>query len=77
MSRFIKLTNVIVNTNYIHEIIIKPNKYYIMSKKLDGFELKFAGSGIGWINQQYEQIVVCETKDPIDYKIVSDWINKL
>lgn len=77
MSRFIRLTNFLLNTNDIHKIIIQPNKYYIMSKKLDGFNWSIAGSGIGWIHSSTSEIVVCETKDPIDYKIVSDWISKI
>jgi hypothetical protein len=66
-----------MNTNNIHKIIIKPGKYYFVSRTIDGFEWKFAGSGIGSINSRDSQeFEVCETKDPLDYKIVSDWISK-
>lgn len=50
MSRFIKLTNIVVNTNAIHKIIIEPTKYYIITKKMDGFSWRFAGSGMGSIS---------------------------
>jgi len=35
MSKFIKLTNILFNTNDIHKIVIQPNKYliHIVGKK--------------------------------------------
>jgi hypothetical protein len=78
MSRFIRLTNCILNTNTISKIIITPNKYRIMTKEIDGFEWKLAGSGIGNIcSKNTCEIEVCETQHPIDYKIVTDWISKI
>lgn len=76
MSKFIKLTNFLLNTNDIHKIVIQPNKYYIhiVGKKIDGFNW-----GIGWfgnISSYTSVIEVCETKHLIDYKIVSVWISK-
>jgi len=78
MSKFIKFTNFILNTNNIHKIVIKPNKYYIhiVSKNFDGFSWNFAGFGIGNISSYSAEIEVCETKHSIDYKILSDWIDK-
>ena len=78
MSRFIKLTNFLLNTNDIHKIIIQPNKYYIhiASKKINGFNWGIGGVGIGYISSCASEIEVCETKHSIDYKIVSDWISK-
>ena len=75
MSRFIKLTNFLLNTNDIHKIVIQPNKYYIhiVSKKIEGFNWGF---GIGSISSFTSEIEVCETKNSIDYKIVSNWISK-
>jgi hypothetical protein len=77
MSKFIKLTNLIVNTNCIHSIFIKPNKYYIhvVSNKFDGSTWNVAGFGIGNISSYNYEIEVCETKHPSNYKIVSDWID--
>lgn len=78
MSRFIKLTDCILNTNAIHKIIIQPNTYYIITKKIDGFEWKFAGSGIGSMSSNDKcEFTIREKEHPIDYKIVSDWISKL
>ena len=78
MSKFIKLTNLIINKNYIQSIFIKPNKYYIqvVSNKFDGSKWSVAGFGIGNISSHNYEIEVCETKHAIDYKILSDWIDK-
>jgi hypothetical protein len=78
MSKFIKLTNFILNSNEIHKIVIQPNKYYIhiMSKRIDGFNFSIFGFGIGKISSYSSEIEVCEKKHLIDYKIVSEWISK-
>ena len=77
MSKFIKLTNLVININYIHSIVIKPNKYYIniMSNKIDGSNFSVAGSGFGNISSHNYEIEVCETKHSSNYKIVSDFID--
>jgi len=80
MTRFIKLTDMLLNTNTINKILIKPNKYfiYINNKKFDGFLWLIGGSGFGNFTSlnNTTEIEVCETNHPIDYKIVSEWINK-
>ena len=78
MSKFIKLTNFLLNTNDIHKIVIQPNKYYIhfVSKKIDGFNWSIGGFGIGTISSYSSEIEVCEKKHSTDYKIVTDWISK-
>ena len=79
MSKFIKFTNVILNSNDIRKIIISPNKYCICisSRKLYGSGWTIGGFGTGDISSYSEEIEVCKTKDPIDYKILSDWIDKI
>lgn len=78
MSRFIKLSNALFNTNDIHKIVIQPNKYYIhiVNKKMDGFNLSIGGFGLGNISSYTDEIEVCETNHPTDYKIVTYWIDK-
>ena len=78
MSRFIKLTNCLYNTNDIHKIVIQPNKYliHIVSKKIDGFSWGIGGFGLGNLASYTSEIEVCKTKHPTDYKIVTDWIDK-
>ena len=78
MSRFIKLTNVLLNTNDIHKIVIQPNKYYIhiASKQINGFYWGIGSFGLGNISSHTSEFEVCKTKHPTDYKIVTNWINK-
>ena len=82
MSKFIKLTNMILNTKYIYKISIKPNKYYIYFKfnEINGFLWLFGGTGVGNISSYNAnantEIEVCETNHPIDYKIITEWIDK-
>jgi hypothetical protein len=77
MSKFIKLTNLIININYIQVIVIKPNKYYIniVSNKFDGSGWSLPGFGIGTISSYNSEIEICETKHSSDYKIVSGRCN--
>ena len=58
MSKFIKLTNLVININYIHSIVIKPNKYYIniMSNKFNGLQWTAAGFGVGSISSHNYEI---------------------
>jgi hypothetical protein len=76
MSKFIKLTNYMINTNYIHHIVIKPNKYniHVMSNKFDGLQWRVWASGNGNIYSYNSEFEICKTKNANDYKIVSDWI---
>ena len=78
MPRFIKLTNLLLNTNDIHRILISPNKYhiYIMCKKFEGSNFNIGPFGLGNISSYTTEIEVCETNHSVDYKIVSDWIKR-
>ena len=72
MSRFLKLTNFLVNVNQIRLIEITPDKYKI---SLIGSELKgFFMFGSGGFNSVNDVIDVCKKEDIADYKIVSDWL---
>ncbi len=73
MPNFIKFTSLILNINYIQSIIIKPNKYYIniVINKFEESKLFATGNVVSYNSK----IEVCETKNSIDYKILSDWIN--
>lgn len=78
MSKFLKLANIILNTNHIHSIAVKPNKYYIriMTNRLNGGNFSIAGFGLGSITSHNSEIQVCATTQPYDYKIVTEWIAK-
>lgn len=77
MSKFIKLTNIILNTNDLHSIIVRPNKYYInfASNIFDGSCWCFSKCGV--FSSNTYQIEVCKNTHPNDYKLVSDWIDKI
>jgi len=78
MSKFIKLTNMLINTNDINKILIEPNKYFIytISKKNDGFVWAFAGFGFGALSSHTDLIEVCKTNHAIDYEILTEWMNE-
>jgi hypothetical protein len=67
MARFLKFTNILLNTNDINKIVIKSNKYliYVMGKKINGFVFVS-------ISSHSNEIEVCETKHTHDYKIVTE-----
>ena len=71
---FIKLTTMAINSAKINSIIIKETGYCIKmtSDKIDGFFL-FSN---GYIHSTPEQIEICKVNHPIDYKTVSEWLNK-
>ena len=72
MANFVKLTGVIINTKFITQILIKPQKYvfYLNNGQFGGFTLLGSGS----INTEKLIMDVCQFENPEDYKIVSDWI---
>lgn len=76
MSRFLKLTGLVLNTNYIRTITIEPNKYMIhmTSVNVFGHIGLCYGSGYGYVSSSSSEVEVCETKHPTDYKTVSEWI---
>jgi len=78
MTKFIKLTNCLLNTNHIHKIVIQSNKYYIhiANCKINGFNWGIGGFSFGNIFSYSSEIEVCEKKHSIDYKIVTQWISK-
>lgn len=75
MTRFLKLTNIIINTNKIVGITILPTKYTITiaSQNFYGWII-FGG---GFVESNEIIVKLCEDKDPIDYQIVKEWINQM
>ena len=75
MSQFIKLTSKIINKNSISSVYIKPNKYiiYTIENNISGLII----GGSGYINSKPEKFEVCEKENPIDYKIISNWIDSI
>lgn len=73
-SNFLKLSNRIINTKYIEQIIIKNDNYkiYLISKDVGGFFL-FSSGGVSTKDYYIE---VCKNENLSDYTIVNNWINK-
>ncbi len=72
MSRFLRLTNFLINVNQIRKIDIKPNEYkiHLIPSQISGFTLV----GSGTFQSAAEMYTVSEKENETDYKIVSDWI---
>jgi hypothetical protein len=77
MSRFIKLSNRIVNTAFITRVdIIKDKPAYelvMATHHINGFSL----FGTGIISSEDYRIVACKEKHPESYKAIDDWINNM
>ena len=75
MSRFLKLTNIIINTNFIQHIDNNINKdklvIHLMTNKMNCFFILGGG-----LSKSYNtEVEVYKTKNLSDYKIVTDWID--
>ena len=75
MTRFLKLTNIIINTKKIIGINISPTKYTISiaNHSFNGWMI-FGG---GYVESIENNIEIYQYKDPLDYRIVKDWIEQL
>jgi hypothetical protein len=70
----------VINTHYIHKIHISPHKYQIQivgGDYLSGSSWSMGLFGLGTISTHLENIHVCETTQPINYNIVSEWLRRL
>ena len=74
MSRFLKLSKCVINTQLIRYVLIEPAKYEfkLMSGELDGFWML----GSGRIQTDNSQVTICEKESPADFKSVTDWIKE-
>ena len=75
MSRFLKLSKCVINTQLIRYILIDPTKYEV--KLMSGIVKGAWMFGSGSISTDNSYFIVCEKEDPKSYKIVSEWINNL
>jgi len=79
MSRFLKLTSMIINTSRISTIWLNkesvPKKITInlVHHEFTGFMI--CGSG-NFLTRDAE-IKICEKEDPLDFVTASNWIDKL
>ena len=79
MSRFLKLTNRIINIKYINQIYSYDKSFEIMinTNNLSGINI----FGLGSIRWQDDSIYINKDSekesDKKDYQIVTDWIEKM
>lgn len=73
MSRFLKLTNKIINKNAIHHIDINKDNFiiHLMRNKTEGLFI----FGVGFFESYNTDFKVCKIKNSSDYKTISDWID--
>ncbi len=79
MSKFLRLTHYLFNTNDIHKIIIYENKYiiHIVSKQINGSNFGIGGITSGKFSTEMCEIEICSEKHTTDYNLVTNWINKI
>jgi hypothetical protein len=75
MTNFIKFSSILINTSKIKAIEMTNNKYIITlsTNILDGFMLFTSG----YFKSINDKVEICEKQHPDDYKILTDWINKI
>ena len=75
MAKFIKLTNIIINTTKIITIDILPTKYnIIMSTQHFDVTLILGSGGMQTITNNIE---ICKNKHPNDYQTIEIWIKQI
>ena len=74
MSRFLKLSKCVINTQLIRYVLIEPAKYEfkLMSGELSGTWMLGSGS----VSTDNSHLIVCEKDSPTDFKSVTDWIKE-
>ena len=75
MTRFIKLTNLIVNTSKIVTIDILPTKYimYMNNNHFNGWMLFSSGA----VESTHNKVDICKNEHPEDYQIIKEWIDSI
>jgi hypothetical protein len=78
MSRFIKLTHIVINSSKIITIKNTESKYYVQvcSHALQYGSFIF-GSGFIETKNSNTFITICKNKNPIDYQIMEKWVKNL
>ena len=74
-SRFLRLTNFLVNVNEIRRIDMLPGSYkiHLMPNDVKGLTLM----GTGFFTSQSESYTATEKDNTIDYKIIDEWIKNI
>lgn len=73
MTRFIRFSKLIVNTNFIETIQINSDSYIINTSGFVSDWFVIFGSGGSHTSNQY--IKICKKESPTDYNIMTNYIN--
>lgn len=78
MSRFIKLTHIVINSSKIITINNTRSKYYVQTCA-DALPYGYSILGVGFLETTNSNtfITICKNEHPIDYQIMEKWINNL
>lgn len=73
MSRFLKLSNMVINKNVIKSIEINKDKYFIqlMTDQTNGLFI----FGVGYCHSSNTEVEVCKIKNLSDYEKITNWID--
>jgi hypothetical protein len=75
MNKFIRLSNIIINTSHIKNIIIENNSYSININNI-GFSGYFIFQ-YGSIDSENKNLFISKEKSLEDYNTISKWIKSL
>jgi hypothetical protein len=75
MKKFLVLTKDIINVKYIHNIVIKDNKYIINLLSNNNFT-GFIIYGSGYISNNNDEPIIIEKNDD-DYKKITEFIESI
>jgi hypothetical protein len=75
MSKFIRFTNLLVNTANIIKVDILPNKYilFMSSNNISGVFIAGSGGLLSYDNK----ITICKMEQRYDYLVMEKWINQI
>jgi hypothetical protein len=75
MNKFIRLSNIIINSSHIKNIIIENNSYSININNINlfGYFIFQYGS----IDSENKNLFISKEKSPEDYNTISKWIKSL
>jgi hypothetical protein len=75
MSKFIRFTNLLVNTANIIKVDILPNKYILSMSSNNISGIFIAGSG--GLLPCNNKIIICKLNQRYDYLVMENWINQI
>ena len=75
MTKFIRLTNLLINLADVHYIQKTDAKKYIITMRTQSFN-GYILFGSGYFNSYHNQITVCEKENTDCYKLMDKWMDE-